>query len=276
MDTYCLKIEDAVRFLKRRLPGQTEYAVILGSGLGKLTGEMTNRVRVPYRDIPGFVNKTIPGHRGELVYGSFAGREILAFSGRFHYYQGYSMQEVTMPVRVMKRVGVKTAIITNSSGGINREFRAGDIMLINDHINLLGYNPLIGEDSGYFGTPFIDMSEPYDQALISKVKKLAEKDPGIGKLREGVYIAVTGPSYETKAEIEFFARVGADAVGMSTVPEVIVCAQERIRVLGISIIANSATGIKKSPLSHEEVLDTTGKASDRVIHLIREIFKNVL
>ncbi len=276
MDTYNLKIEGAVRFLKRRLPGRAENAVILGSGLGKLAGEIKNDVRVPYRDIPGFGHATITGHKGELVWGSFAGKKILTFSGRFHYYQGYSMQEVTMPVRVMKQLGVKTAIITNSSGGINREFRPGDIMLIRDHINLLGYNPLIGVDSKYFRTPFVDMSEPYDHALISEVKKLAEKDPVIGKLREGVYIAVTGPSYETKAEIEFFARVGADAVGMSTVPEVIVCAQEGIRVLGISIIANRATGIKQGALSHEEVLEKTGRASDRVIHLIREIFKNVL
>jgi len=276
MDRYCQSVEDAVHFLKNLLPGSVKYAVMLGSGLGKLTGEMEDTVRVPYADIPGFSHATIPGHRGELSYGSFAGQKILVFSGRFHCYQGYALQEVTIPVRIMKRLGVQTVVLTNSSGGINRSFRAGDIMLIRDHINLLGNNPLIGADSGYFGTPFIDMSEPYDHTLISRVKELAAQDPAIGTLREGVYIAVTGPSYETKAEIKFFAHVGADAVGMSTVPEVIVCAQEGIRVLGISVIANSATGIKKGALSHEEVLDITGKASDRVIYLIREVFKNVL
>lgn len=276
--TYYERIEQAVRFLKKHFGGSlhVDCSIVLGSGLGRLTDELEKPVTVGYRDIPGFGTVTIPGHRGELVFGRFAGKKCAVFSGRFHYYQGYSMQEVTLPIRVMKQLGVQTAVLTNSAGGINREFKPGDIMLIRDHINMMGSNPLRGIDSRYYGSPFVDMSAPYDPSLIGAAKEIAARDPSIGRLREGVYIAVSGPSYETSAEIECFRRAGADAVGMSTVPEVIVCAQEGIRVLGISIIANSATGVSKRPLSHEEVLETTGRTSTRVVKLIGEILRNVV
>jgi purine-nucleoside phosphorylase len=177
---------------------------------------------------------------------------------------------------VAARLGVKNMIITNACGGINDALNPGDIMIIRDHINLMGSNPLIGIDTGTFGSSFIDMSDPYDGELRRVVHELASKNPEIGELREGVYVAVTGPSYETKAEISFFKQVGADAVGMSTVPEVIVCRQEGIRVIGISVVSNMAAGIQKAALSHQEVLDTTAKMSARLILLVKELLEHVL
>ena len=181
-----------------------------------------------------------------------------------------------MIVRVAGMLGVRTLIITNASGGINRDFKPGDIMLINDHINLIGTNPLIGIETSTFGQLFINMTEPYDRALIKKVMDLASGINEVGALREGVYIAVSGPSYETKAEISFFEKIGADAVGMSTVPEVIVASQEGIRVLGLSIISNMASGIAPGKLDHSEVLENMSKVSSRLIILLEEIVKNVL
>jgi purine-nucleoside phosphorylase len=184
--------------------------------------------------------------------------------------------DATLPVRVAARLGVKNMIITNACGGINDAFSPGEIMIIRDHINLMGSNPLIGIDTGTFGTPFIDMSDPYDCELRRVVHELASKNPEIGELREGVYVAVAGPSYETRAEISFFKQIGADAVGMSTVPEVIVCRQEGIRVIGISAISNMAAGIQEAALSHQEVLDMTAKMSGRLILLVKELLEHAL
>jgi len=276
MKNYVTLLREAVRALQEKIPGDVETGVILGSGMGRLAEEVSDKIVIRYTDIPGFPESTIPGHKGELVYGKFGGKKVLLFNGRYHYYQGFSLPEVTLPVRVAKRLGLTTLIITNASGGINTNLRPGDIMLIRDHINFMGANPLMGIDTKYFGTPFVDMTEPYDLALLAKVKELALRDPEIGELEEGVYGAVSGPSYETKAEIAFLSRSGADAVGMSTVPEVIVCSQEKIRVLGISAIVNCTAGIRGGKLSHDEVLDVAGKMSSRLIRLIREIIKNVL
>jgi purine-nucleoside phosphorylase len=276
MDDYKKSIEVAVQHIGKRLPGRVRNAIILGSGLGMVTEEMKMGFSMPYGEIPGFPASTISGQGGELLYGSMMGKEAVVFSGRFHFYQGYSMKQVTLPVRIAKRLGVEVMVITNACGGINEQFSVGDIMLIVDHINLMGANPLAGQDAGIFGSPFVDMSAPYDPELIQKIREVARNNSDLGKLQEGVYIGVQGPSYETKAEISFFRTIGADVVGMSTVPEVIVCAQEEIRVIGISAVSNMATGIKPTPHSHQEVLENTAKMGARLKLLIKELFEHVL
>jgi purine-nucleoside phosphorylase len=275
MDEYNNTIAQALDYVKQRVSGEVHTAMILGSGLGKIAEEMQDKTVIPYTDIPGFPGSTIPGHRGDMIFGRFAGRFVLIYSGRFHVYQGFSHREITLPVRLAARLGVKSMILTNASGGISDNLQPGDIMIIKDHINLMGSNPLIGLDTSVFGTTFIDMSDPYDSELRQAAKQLAAKNPELGGLKEGVYIAVSGPSYETKAEISFFKHVGADAVGMSTVPEVIVCRQEGIRVLGISAVSNMAAGIQKEPLSHQGVLDTTAEMSSRLILLVKELLQHV-
>jgi purine-nucleoside phosphorylase len=215
----------------------------------------------------------IEGHKGEFIFGRMAQKNVILFNGRFHYYQGFTSEDITVNIRVAKKLGTETLIITNASGAINRGFRPGDLMLITDHINFMGTNPLIG-DSGH-GPIFIDMTEPYDLKLIEKVKKSALSIGEIGTLREGVYLAVHGPSYETRAEISFFEKIGADAVGMSTVPEVIVAAQGGIRVIGISVISNMACGLTSGKLSHSEVLDTMSRAGSRLGALIERIVGEV-
>jgi purine-nucleoside phosphorylase len=251
-------------------------AMILGSGLGVVADELEDRVAIPYNEIPGFPPTTIFGQSGELLFGGLWGRDVLIFSGRFHLYQGYSMEEVTLPVRVAKRLGTEFMIITNACGGINEEYAQGDLMLITDHINFMGENPLTGIDTEVFGSPFVDMSNPYDHELTYRLWEAAAAAPQIGTVRKGTYIGVHGPSYETRAEISFFRRIGADAVGMSTVPEVIVCAQEGIRVVGISAVSNMAAGVQKTPLNHREVLENTARISSRLKLLIKELFTNVL
>lgn len=275
MEDYQRKIYDATLFLQKKLPLLPSTGIILGSGLGDIVEGAGRRLAVNYADIPGFPKAMVQGHKGELVCGELAGKGVIIFNGRFHFYQGYSLRDVTLPVRVARRLGVETLIITNASGGINRDFKPGDIMLIKDHINLIGGNPLIGEEAGSFGPLFVDMTEPYDSELIAKTGQIAEAMHGVGSLRQGVYLATSGPSYETKAEITFFERIGADAVGMSTVPEVIVANQEGMRVLGISVIANMACGVKEGKLSHHEVLEAMGKAAQRLIPLLKEIIKHV-
>jgi purine-nucleoside phosphorylase len=276
MESYGEIVENASRAVRKRLGREVEIAMMLGSGLGGIADELEGRVAIPYGRIPGFPSSTVSGHSGELLFGVLWGRDVLIFSGRFHLYQGYSMQEVTLPVRVAKRLGTKFMIITNACGGINEEYAKGDIMLITDHINFMGANPLTGMDEAAFGSPFVDMSNPYDQELTRRLWETAAAVPVIGAVREGTYIGVHGPSYETRAEISFFRRIGADAVGMSTVPEVIVCAQEGIRVVGIAAVSNMAAGVQKTPLSHREVLENTAKMSDRLKLLIKELFTNVL
>jgi len=268
-------LEDTVGYLREKIHIHPNIALILGSGLGRLGEDVTEKNVVPYRDIPGFPKSTVQGHKGELISGKIGKEEVLVWNGRFHLYQGLSTDEVTLPVRVARRLGAKMLIVTNASGGINRNFTPGDIMLISDHINYMGANPLAGKERAMYGPIFVDMSEPYDRELINEVKKCVSEAGTDIQLRDGVYLATLGPSYETKAEIEFFRRVGADAVGMSTVPEVIVAAQEKMRVLGISVITNMACGITKGRLSHEEVLKTMSTAGLRVSRLIRTLLEKM-
>jgi len=275
MDKYFAKVEKATGYLKGRIPFNVEIAVILGSGYREIVREVEDKIVIDYRDIPGFQKSMIRGHKGEIVSGRFANKNVLIFNGRHHYYQGYSMEDVVLPVRVSKSMGIKLLIVTNASGGINGDFLPGDLMIRRDHINLMGNNPLIGKGIETFGEIFVDMSEPYDPELIKLAEDAALKNHEIGDLKEGVYLATTGPSYETKAEIQMFKRLGADAVGMSTVPEVIAANQEGLRVLGVSAISNMACGIKKGNLSHSEVISNMAKISSKILILLREIIKNV-
>jgi len=234
-----------------------EIGLILGSGLGFFVDDRMEVLgRLPYAEIEGFPVSTVPGHAGQFVYGRLEGRRLICMQGRFHYYEGYSMRQLTLPIRVMAELGVSTLFITNAAGGINPDYAPGDFMLIHDHINFLGTNPLIGScEDGQLRFP--DMSEVYDKNLRGEIRDWAQqkKIP----LKEGVYIATTGPSFETPAEIRAFAALGADAVGMSTVPEAIVARQCGLRVIGLSCITNAAAGISAGPLTHEEVSATADR-----------------
>ena len=275
VESYKRRIKEATGYIEERIKAKPAIAIILGSGLSGLSKEVEKKTAIPYEEAPGFPSKMVRGHKGEVIFGTLGGKNLIMFNGRFHYYQGYSLQEVVLPVRVAKALGAASIIVTNASGGINRSFAAGDLMLISDHINMLGVNPLVGNEIPELGPIFVDMTNPYDTKLIEKARIVAE-DCGVGRIKEGVYLATTGPSYETKAEIKFFSKIGADAVGMSTVPEVIVANQVGMKVLAISVIANMACGISENPLSHEEVLENVSKASERLVLLVREIIRKVL
>lgn len=245
---------------------QPEIGLILGSGLGFFADDRIEvEGRLSYEKIEGFPVSTVPGHAGQFVYGWLHGKRVLCMQGRFHYYEGYSMAQLTLPIRLMYRVGVKTLIVTNAAGGINRAYQPGDFMLLSDHINFIGTNPLIG-DRSEGGVRFPDMSAVYDAELRMDLKAWAKAN-AMG-LKEGVYLAATGPSFETPAEIRAFAALGADAVGMSTVPEAIVARKLGLRVLGISCITNAAAGISKSPLTHEEVSETAGRVRPQFAGLV--------
>jgi purine-nucleoside phosphorylase len=267
------KMTNAVGFLKSKYNQTPQLGLILGSGLGVLAAEIENPVKIPYRDLPDFPISTVEGHAGQLVFGRLGGTEVVAMQGRFHYYEGYSFEKVTFPVRVMKGLGVETLIVTNAAGGINESFSPGDLMLISDHINNMGSNPLIGPNDGRFGARFPDMSEAYSKELREIAKQTAAK-LNI-KVKEGVYVAFTGPTYETPAEIRAFRILGADAVGMSTVPEVIVARHSGLKVLGISCITNMAAGILDQPLSHEEVIETTERVKANFLLYVKELVKNI-
>lgn len=256
--TEALLLEDAlldtVSYLKEQGVKQPKIGLVLGSGLGSFADQLTDPIRIAYEDIPHFPISTVQGHAGQFVYGTYHGVPVLAMQGRFHFYEGYSMQRVTYPVRVMHALGIQTLLLTNAAGGANAQFHPGQLMLIQDHINFMGTNPLIGPNEAQLGPRFPDMSEAYSMRLRN-IAQAAAKTLGI-ELVEGVYMAFSGPTYETPAEVRFAQIVGADAVGMSTVPEVIVARHMGMEVLGISCITNMAAGLQ-DVLSHEEVVETT-------------------
>lgn len=274
MESVIEKTRHAAESIRQRVSTQPRIGLVLGSGLGVLAEEIAGAAVIPYADIPHFPVSTVEGHAGRWVVGELEGQPVAAMQGRFHYYEGYGMDEVTFPIRVMKELGVDTLIVTNAAGGINTDFRAGDLMLIRDHINFQFDNPLIGPNHPEWGVRFPDMSEAYDPAYAQLAKRVAEDD-GVG-LREGVYAGLTGPAYETPAEIRMLRTIGADAVGMSTVPEATVARHAGIRVLGISCISNMAAGILPQPLSHDEVIETAEKVKPRFIRLVKGIVKDIL
>jgi len=262
-------LTEAKAYIEAKLNEKPTIGLILGSGLGVLADEIEQPVVIPYGDIPGFTQSTVVGHKGQLVIGKLDGKQVVAMQGRFHYYEGHGLDAVTFPIRVMKLIGVETIVVTNAAGGINESYRAGDLMLIKDHLNLTFRNPLIGPNDDQLGVRFPDMSEAYSKALRDLAKSVAQEQ-GI-TLQEGVYAGLLGPSYETPAEIRMLRVLGGDAVGMSTVPEVIVARHMNMQVLGISCISNMAAGILEQPLSHDEVMETTEKVKATFLSLVHGI-----
>lgn len=263
------RIQESAEYIKSKINNTPEIGLILGSGLGVLGDEIENPVIIKYDEIPNFPVSTVEGHSGQLVIGNLEGKFVIAMQGRFHFYEGYSMETVTFPVRVMKELGVKTVIVTNAAGGANKDFKPGDLMIIKDHVNLSGNNPLIGPNDNRLGVRFPDMSTAYTPKYRELAKECA-KELGI-EVQEGVYTFFSGPTYETPAEIRFAQTIGSDAVGMSTVPEVIVARHSGLDVVGISCITNMAAGILDQPLNHEEVIETTQKVKSEFLSLVKSI-----
>lgn len=247
-----------------------EIGLILGSGLGDLADDIEDAIKIPYEEIPNFPVSTVKGHAGQLVYGTLSGRKVIALQGRFHYYEGYDLQTVTYPVRVFKELGVSKLVVTNAAGGVNTSFVPGDLMIITDQINLTGENPLIGENIEDHGPRFVDMTETYSKRGQNLLLEIA-KDSQL-HLQQGVYAWFTGPTYETPAEIRFVRTIGADAVGMSTVPEAIIAKHCGMEVFGISCITNLAAGMQAS-LNHDEVVDVTTVVKPQFKKLIKELVK---
>ncbi|WP_411681591.1 purine-nucleoside phosphorylase [Clostridium thailandense] len=270
---YELKIKEATDFILKKINHKPELGLILGSGLGAIADQIENPEFYPYSEIPHFPVSTVQGHAGRLVLGTLEGKTVVAMQGRFHYYEGYPIQEVTFPVRVMKALGIQTLIVTNAAGAANPEFNPGDLMIIKDHINLSGANPLMGKNLDEFGPRFPDMSDAYNKDLRSKVKFIAQK-LNIS-VQEGVYAWFSGPTYETPAEVKMAQVLGADAVGMSTVPEVIVANHSGIKVIGISCLTNMAAGILDQPLNHTEVMETSELVREKFINLMKNIIKEI-
>jgi len=263
------RAEHAARIIRARISSQPRIAVVLGSGLGAFADDFEEPITIPYQEIPGFGRSTAVGHAGELVIGKIDQVPLLAMKGRLHYYEGYSLEEVTFPVRALKLLGLKTIILTNASGGVNVQFNPGTLMVITDHLNLMGDNPLRGPNDERFGPRFPDMSAVYSPALQEIVMEEA-REMGID-IRRGVYAALTGPSYETPAEIHLMRNCGADAVGMSTVPEAIVARHMDLEVLGISCVTNLAAGVTDEPISHEDVMATGNRVSATFTQLLRRV-----
>ncbi|OZM57130.1 purine-nucleoside phosphorylase [Lottiidibacillus patelloidae] len=266
-------IKKAADFLQENISETPEIGLILGSGLGILADEIEEAKKFPYEEIPEFPVSTVEGHKGQLVIGKLQGKTVIAMQGRFHFYEGYSLEKVTFPVRVMKEIGVKNIIVTNAAGGVNEDFSAGDLMVITDHINNTSVNPLIGPNDSAFGVRFPDMSDAYNKELSMQALEVGKKlnIP----LQKGVYVGNTGPSYETPAEVRMIRKLGGDAVGMSTVPEVIVARHAGMKVLGISCISNMAAGILDQPLTHDEVMETTEMVKENFLSLVKEIIKEM-
>ncbi len=261
---------DAIR--KQLRGNKPSAAIVLGSGLGALADEIDAVARIPFRDIPGFPTATVAGHAGALIAGTLAGKFVIALAGRFHIYEGHDVRLAAFPARVSRALGAQTLIVSNAAGGVNRLWQPGDLMLIRDHINLMFRNPLVGAvEEG--DTRFPDMSEPYDPALGSLTRRIATEQGVL--LREGVYAGLLGPAYETPAEVRMLTLLGADAVGMSTIPEVIVARAMNMRVLGVSCITNLACGLSNAPITHAEVLETTAVAATKFTGLIRGVVEHL-
>lgn len=262
------KIIETANYLKSRMHTQPETAIILGTGLGSLANEITDKYEVMYQDIPNFPISTVEGHSGKLIFGKLGNKDIMAMQGRFHFYEGYSMKEVTFPVRVMRELGIKTLFVSNAAGGMNPAFEIGDLMIITDHINFFPEHPLRGKNIEY-GPRFPDMSEAYNHTLIQKADQIAA-EKGI-KVQHGVYIGTQGPTYETPSEYKMFRILGADAVGMSTVPEVIVANHCGIQVFGISVITDLGVEGKIVEVTHEEVQKAADEAQPYMTTIMREL-----
>ena len=262
------RIQETAAYLKSKMHTQPKTAIILGSGLGRLADEITDKYEISYTDIPNFPISTVEGHSGKLIFGKLGNKDIMAMQGRFHFYEGYSMKEVTFPVRVMRELGIQTLFVSNAAGGMNPDFEIGDLMIITDHINFFPEHPLRGKNIPY-GPRFPDMSEAYNKELIAKADAIAQ-EKGI-KVQYGIYIGTQGPTYETPAEYKMFRILGADAVGMSTVPEVIVANHCGIRVFGMSVITDLGVEGKIVEVTHEEVQKAADQAQPLMTTIMREL-----
>ena len=267
------KYKETADYLAGRIPVLPEIAIVLGSGLGGLADKIEEPIVIPYSEIPHFKHSTAMGHKGNLICGRLGSKLVLAMQGRFHYYEGYPMQEVTYPIRVMKLLGIKTLLVSNAAGGINTSFKVGDLMLIRDHINMMP-NPLIGPNNENFGTRFPDMTRAYDRGLIKLMETIAEEKQI--QLKKGVYVALTGPTYETPAEYAFYGKVGGDAIGMSTVPEVIIARHAGIRVLGMSVITNEGYHFADDFVNDgADVIAAANRAADVMSTLFTELVSKI-
>ena len=263
------QILEAVGFIQDLYPTKPSIGVVLGSGLGHFTNEMIVEKEIPYDHIPHFPVSTVEGHSGKLIFGELRGKKIAAMAGRFHYYEGYPTQEVVFPIRVLKYLGIETLLISNAAGGTNKSFKVGDLMIIKDHISMLTLNPLIGKNEDEFGPRFPDMSEPYKGYLIEKVRQIA-RSGGI-ELREGVYMGVTGPTFETRAEYKMINILGGDAVGMSTVQEVIAAVHMGLPVFAMSVITDIGIREEQNKITHEEVLQAARSAEPKLTYIFKEL-----
>lgn len=265
--------KEAAAYITKIIKEIPETAIILGSGLGSLADKIKEAIIIPYREIPHFAHSTAAGHKGNLIYGKLGEKYVLAMQGRFHYYEGYTMQQVTFPVRVMKLLGIKNLLVSNAAGGINENFKIGDLMIIRDHINMLP-NPLIGPNNEAFGTRFPDMTRAYDRQLITQMETIAATNHI--PVKKGVYVGLTGPSYETPAEYAFYGRAGGDAIGMSTVPEVIVARHADIRVFGMSVITNEGYHFADDFVNDgEDVIKAANQAAGKMTLLFTELINNI-
>jgi purine-nucleoside phosphorylase len=273
MDERVVKFKETADFIVQRTSASPEIGIVLGSGLGVLADSIEQPVVIPYAEVPHFVHSTAIGHKGNLISGVLGGKRVLAMQGRFHYYEGYTMEQVTFPIRVMALLGIKTLFVSNAAGGVNPAFRVGDLMIIRDHINLLP-NPLIGKNIDDMGPRFPDMTRPYDPGLIKLAEEIAAAQHL--KLHQGVYLAGTGPTYETPAEYAYFGKSGADAVGMSTTPEVIVARHSHIPVFGMSVITNEAHHFSADFVNnHTDVVEAANRAAITMSSLFRAIIHKI-
>jgi purine-nucleoside phosphorylase len=267
------KIKSTASFIQNKISITPQVGIILGTGLGGLVREINIKHIIPYEEIPHFPVSTVEGHSGKLIFGELGGKNVVAMQGRFHFYEGYSMQQITFPVRVMKLLGIQTLFVSNASGGVNPAFEVGDLMLINDHINFFPSNPLIGRNLDEMGPRFPDMSEPYCKAILSKAKKVAASHNI--KVQEGVYLGLSGPTFETPSEYKMIRIIGADAVGMSTVPEVIVARHMNIPCFAISIITDLGVEGKIVEITHEEVQRVAAQAEQKMTKIMKTLIQEL-
>ena len=267
------QIQEASAAIRSRWSGKPSVGIILGTGLGNLTQDISSQVVIPYEEIPHFPRSTAPTHKGQLVCGELAGKHVIAMEGRLHFYEGWTLQQVTFPVRVMKALGCSILIVSNACGGMNPQWGKGDLMLIEDHINLLGNNPLIGPNDDRLGERFPDMCHAYDPELLSVAKRVALNEKIV--CQQGVFVAVSGPNLETRAEYRFLRAIGADVVGMSTVPEVIVAVHSKMRVLGISVITDVCLPDALEPVSLPDIINTANEAEPNLRLLVRKVVAEV-
>ncbi|MFO8055413.1 MAG: purine-nucleoside phosphorylase [Bacteroidales bacterium] len=266
-------IQKTAEFIKSKTSLRPSIAIILGTGLGKLTQQIEVESTIEYKDIPNFPASTVSGHKGRLLFGRLNGKEVMAMQGRFHYYEGYSMQQITFPVRVMKFLGIEKLILSNASGGVNPDFKVGDLMIISDHINMMGDNPLIGPNDERLGPRFLDLSEPYDETLMDEVKSIARKNHI--RYHTGIYMAIPGPTFETPAEYKFMRILGADAVGMSTVPETLVARHMDMKVFAVSVITDLGIEGQIEKITFEEVIAAAKEAEPKLSLVISELMAHI-